>query len=178
MKTNSIKHFSVLAISAAALTLVSCGGGGGGSSSSDSSSDSYFSDSDSSVSTAPNIGAGDKIRITNRSSLTPNFQISETINLVSDTDCKNSTSVYNGKYTYTKTGGNTATFSYTTVGMGAGSGGSVSNTIWTTQKRTYTLVFTSSNTATITQVSYESRSGGVLVDSDTVSDGVSTFEVL
>lgn len=175
MKTNSIKHFSILAISAAALTLVSCGGGG---SSSDSSSDSDFNASEPSVSTAPNIGAGDKIRITNRSSLTPNFQLSETINLVSDTDCKNSTSIYNGKYTYTKTGGNTATFSYTMVGMGAGSGGSVSNTIWTTQKKTYTLVFTSSNTATITQVSYESRRGGVLVDSDTVSDGVSTFEVL
>lgn len=173
----SIKTLALLATTVVCISLTSCGGGGGGSSSSSSSGGSV-SDSGSSVSSAPNISAGDKIRITNRSSILPNFQLSETLTIVSDTDCKNSTSVYNGKYTYTKTGGNTATFSYTMVGMAAGSGGSVSNTTWTTQKRTYTLVFTSSNTATIRTVSYESRKNNVIVDSKTVNDGVSTFEIL
>lgn len=179
MKKNTfIKITGLLATAAVGFTLASCGGGGGGGSEDTSSSDSSISDSSSSVSSAPSISAGDKIRITNRSNVLPSFQLSETLTIVSGTDCKTSTSVYNGKYTYTKTGGNTATFSYTMVGMAAGSGGSVSNTTWTTQKRTYTLVFTSSDTATITKVSYESRKGGVLVDSKTVSDGVSTFKIL
>ena len=175
MKTTHNKLIGLLATAVIGLTLSSCGGGGGGDKS-DSSDDSYSSKDSSSNVSAPAITSGDKIRITVSSTVVEGFSLSDTLTIISSSQLKTGIGA-TGAYTYTRNGGASATFSYTTSGIHQ-SFGSAAATIYKTLKAKYELTFTSSTTAKVKSITYETAIGGTVTEKKTTSGSGASFTIL
>ncbi|MBQ8479566.1 MAG: hypothetical protein IJ503_04170 [Akkermansia sp.] len=172
MKTTYNKLIGLLTAATISLTLSSCGGGGSGGGSSSSSSGSNSGSTQTTV-MAPPISTGDQIRIT---VTRDGYSTSENLTIISNTRLRYNNYGGTAAYTY-KRSGSSATFSYTTAGIYQSSG-SASSTIYKTIKTIYKLTFTSSTTAKINSLTYETAIGGTVTERKTATSGNATFTIL
>lgn len=173
MKTTYNKLIGLLTAATIGLTLCSCGGGGGGGGGSSSKGSNGGSSETRAM--APELSPGDQIRITVTSTVVDGFTTTDKLTIISDSRLDTGHGI-TAPYSY-KRNGSSATFSYTTVGIHQSFGGAAS-TIYKTIRTIYDLTFTSSTTAKINSLTYETAIGGTVTERKTATSGNATFTIL